>query len=136
MRTVISSIVGAALLAAFAAVGSGLISGVYEQTKEPIAAAERAAEARQLLEIFPTQTHDNQLIDDTFALPPDGPLLALREETSGYRARMNGAVTGVILPATARRLQRRYSPACGHRSLRLHRRRPCTESPRDTRTRR
>ena len=27
----------------FAAVGSGLISGVYEQTKEPIAAAERAA---------------------------------------------------------------------------------------------
>ena len=102
MRTLISSIVGAALLAAFAAVGSGLISGVYEQTKEPIAAAERAAEARQLLEIFPTQTHDNQLIDDTFSLPADGPLLALREETSGYRARMNGAVTGVILPATAR----------------------------------
>ena len=36
MRVVISSLVGASLLAAFAAVGSGLISGVYEQTKEPI----------------------------------------------------------------------------------------------------
>ena len=43
MRVIISSLVGASLLAAFAAVGSGLISGVYEQTKEPIAAAERAA---------------------------------------------------------------------------------------------
>ena len=42
MRVIISSLVGASLLAAFAAVGSGLISGVYEQTKEPIAAAERA----------------------------------------------------------------------------------------------
>ena len=52
MRVIISSLVGASLLAAFAAVGSGLISGVYEQTKEPIAAAERAAEAKQLLEIF------------------------------------------------------------------------------------
>ena len=68
MRTIISSLIGAALLAAFAAVGSGLISGVYEQTKAPIAAAERAAEARQLLEIFPALTHDNQLIDDTFNL--------------------------------------------------------------------
>lgn len=102
MRTVISSLIGAVLLAAFAAVGSGLISGVYEQTREPIAAAERAAEARQLLEIFPTRTHDNQLIDDTFPLPADGPFLALREESAGYRARMNGEVTGVILPATAR----------------------------------
>ena len=36
MRVIISSLVGASLLAAFAAVGSGLISGVYEQTKEPI----------------------------------------------------------------------------------------------------
>lgn len=102
MRTVISSIVGGALLAAFAAVGSGLISGVYEQTKAPIAAAERAAEARQLLEIFPAVTHDNQLIDDTFGLPADGPFLALREKTPGYRARKNGEVTGVIVPSTAR----------------------------------
>ena len=102
MRAIISSIVGAALLAAFAALGSGLISGVYEQTKEPIAVAERAAEARQLLEIFPAVTHDNQLIDDTFGLPADGPFLALREAASGYRARNNNEVTGVILPVTAR----------------------------------
>jgi electron transport complex protein RnfG len=102
VRTIISSLIGAALLAAFAAVGSGLISGVYEQTKAPIAAAERAAEARQLLEIFPALTHDNQLIDDTFNLDADGPLLALREQTSGYRARKNGEVAGVILPVTAR----------------------------------
>lgn len=102
MRILISSLIGAALLAAFAAVGSGLISGVYEQTKEPIAAAERAAEARQLLEIFPAETHDNELIDDSFTLAAEDPFLALREESSGYRARKNGKVAGVILPATAR----------------------------------
>jgi electron transport complex protein RnfG len=102
MRVIVSSLVGAGLLAAFAAVGSGLISGVYEQTKEPIAAAERAAEAKQLLEIFPRDSQDNELIDDGFAVDAEGPLLALRERGTGYRARRNNEVTGIILPATAR----------------------------------
>ena len=102
MRVIVSSLVGTGLLAAFAAVGSGLISGVYEQTKEPIAAAERAAEAKQLLEIFPRDSHDNELIDDGFAVDAEGPLLALRERGTGYRARRNNEVTGIILPATAR----------------------------------
>ena len=102
MRVIVSSLVGAGLLATFAAVGSGLISGVYEQTKEPIAAAERAAEAKQLLEIFPRDSHDNELIDDGFAVDAEGPLLALRERGTGYRARRNNEVTGIILPATAR----------------------------------
>lgn len=102
MRVIVSSLVGAGLLAAFAAVGSGLISGVYEQTKEPIAAAERAAEAKQLLEIFPRDSHDNELIDDGFAVDAEDPLLALRERGTGYRARRNNEVTGIILPATAR----------------------------------
>ena len=82
MRTLISSAIGAALLAAFAALGSGLISGVYEQTKAPIAAAERAAEAKQLLEIFPDTSHDNQLIDDTIMLNANDPLLGLRAPVS------------------------------------------------------
>lgn len=102
MRIIVSSLIGAGLLAAFAAVGSGLISGVYEQTKEPIAAAERAAEAKQLLEIFPRESHDNDLIDDGFVVEAEDPLLALREPGTGYRARRNNAVTGIILPATAR----------------------------------
>ena len=102
MRVIVSSLIGAGLLAVFAAVGSGLISGVYEQTKEPIAAAERAAEAKQLLEIFPRDSHDNELIDDGFAVGAEDPLLALRERGTGYRARRNNEVTGIILPATAR----------------------------------
>ena len=102
MRVIVSSLIGAGLLAVFAAVGSGLISGVYEQTKEPIAAAERAAEAKQLLEIFPRDSHDNELIDDGLAVDAEDPLLALRERGTGYRARRNNEVTGIILPATAR----------------------------------
>lgn len=102
MRTLISSAIGAALLAVFAALGSGLISGVHEQTKAPIAAAERAAEAKQLLEIFPDASHDNQLIDDTIMLNANDPLLGLRTPGIGYRARVGSQVAGVILPATAR----------------------------------
>ena len=83
MRGIISSLIAASLLAAFAAVGSGFISGVYEQTKEPIAAAERAAEAKQLFEIFPRESHDNELIDDGFVVAAEGPLLALREPGTG-----------------------------------------------------
>ena len=102
MRVIVSSLVGASLLAAFAAVGSGLISGVYEQTKEPIASAERAAEAKQLLEIFPRESHDNELIDDGFVVDAEDSFLALREPGTGYRARRGKKVTGIILPATAR----------------------------------
>lgn len=102
MRAIMSSLVGASLLAAFAAVGSGLISGVYELTKEPIAAAERAAEAKQLFEIFPRESHDNKLTDDSFTVAAEDPLLTLRGSGTGYRARRDNEVTGIILPATAR----------------------------------
>ena len=90
MRIVTASLLGSALLAGFAAVGAGLISSIYEQTKEPIAAAEQAAEARQLLEIFPESTHDNSLIDDTFEVTANDPLLTLRDSGAGYRVRRSG----------------------------------------------
>ncbi|MBL6703606.1 MAG: electron transport complex subunit RsxG [Luminiphilus sp.] len=102
MRTLISSLVGAILLASFTALGSGLISAVYEETKVPIAKAERAAEAKQLLEIFPQSSHDNELIDDGFVIAANDALLALREPGTGYRARRGNAVSGIIIPATAR----------------------------------
>lgn len=62
----------------------------------------RAAEARQLLEIFPANTHNNSLIDDRFTLKANTPLLELRGDRSGYTVRLNDEVVGIILPATAR----------------------------------
>lgn len=91
-----------ALLGLFAVVTTGLIAITYLGTRDDIARAERAAEARQLLEIFPADTHNNNLVDDRFTVDASAPLLGLREARTGYRVRRDGAVVGVILPATAR----------------------------------
>ena len=90
------------VLALFAAVTSIAIGWTYLSTKSQIDFEVRRAEARQLLEIFPADTHDNEMVDDTFTIDAETPLLGIREARQGYRARLNGDVIGVILPTTAR----------------------------------
>lgn len=90
------------VLALFAAITSIAIGWTYLSTKSQIDFEVRRAEARQLLEIFPADTHDNELVDDTFSIDAETPLLGIREARQGYRARLNGNVIGVILPTTAR----------------------------------
>ena len=90
------------VLALFAAVTSIAIGWTYLSTKSQIDFEVRRAEARQLLEIFPAYTHDNELVDDAFTIDAETPLLGIREARQGYRARLNGDVIGVILPTTAR----------------------------------
>lgn len=90
------------VLALFAAVTSIVIGWTYLSTKAQIDLQMRRAEARQLLEIFPPDTHDNDLVEDTFKIKADGPLLTLRQSARGYRVRLGTKVVGVILPTTAR----------------------------------
>lgn len=90
------------VLAFFAAITSLAIGWTYLSTQSEIELAERRAEARQLMEIFPEDTHDNELVDDTFVLKAETSLLGLRQERQGYRVRQGERVVGVILPATAR----------------------------------
>ena len=90
------------VLALFAAVTSIAISWTYLTTKGQIDFEVRRSEARQLLEVFPANTHDNEIVDDTFELDAETPLLGIRETRRGYRVRINGDVIGVILPTTAR----------------------------------
>lgn len=92
----------AALLGVFAAVAAAVIAWTWTGTKEDIERSIREAEARQLLAIFPPDTHDNSLIDDRFTLAPDTSLLELRAARDGYTVRSGSEVVGVILPATAR----------------------------------
>ena len=92
----------ALFLGIFAALAAALIAWTWNTTKADIERAVRAAEARQLLEIFPANTHNNSLIDDRFTLKANTPLLELRGDRSGYTVRLNDAVVGIILPATAR----------------------------------
>ena len=90
------------VLALFAAITSVAIGWTFLGTKNQIELEVRRAEARQLLEIFPGGTHDNEIVDDTFDVQAEAPLLGLREVRQGYRVRQGNSVVGVILPTTAR----------------------------------
>ena len=90
------------MLALFAAITSVAIGWTYLGTKAQIDLEVRRAEARQLLEIFPPDTHDNDIVDDVFEVAAETALLGIRETRQGYRVRQGNKVIGVILPATAR----------------------------------
>ena len=102
MRWLASIGLSGSVLAVFAAITSVAIGWTYLATKDQIDVEVRRAEARQLLEIFPPETHDNDIVDDGFELVADTPLLGIREARQGYRVRRDDRVIGVILPATAR----------------------------------
>ena len=102
MRWLASIGLSGSVLAVFATITSVAIGWTYLATKDQIDMEVRRAEARQLLEIFPPETHDNDIVDDGFELVADTPLLGIREARQGYRVRQNNKVIGVILPATAR----------------------------------
>ena len=102
MRWLASIGLSGSVLAVFAAITSVAIGWTYLATKDQIDMEVRRAEARQFLEIFPPETHDNDIVDDGFELVADTPLLGIREARQGYRVRRDDRVIGVILPATAR----------------------------------
>lgn len=89
------------LLGLFAIFTTAVIAGTYLSTRGLVQDNIRAAEERALLEILPRDTHDNSMLDDTVPLN-DSKQLGLRETRNAYRARMNGEVVAVIVPATAR----------------------------------
>lgn len=101
MRWLASIGLSGAMLALFAAITTVAIGWAYLGTKEQIDIEIRRAEAKQLLEIFPAHTHDNEMVDDHFDVSPDAPLLGLRTQRQGYRVRQGDEVVGVILPVTA-----------------------------------
>ena len=102
MRWLASIGLSGTVLALVAAITSVAIGWTYLGTKEQIDLEVRRAEARQLLEIFPPDTHDNDIVDDVFEVAGETALLGIRETRQGYRVRQGNKVIGVILPATAR----------------------------------
>lgn len=89
------------LLALFAVITALVISATFLQTRERIAQQQRMAEEKALLQILPRESHDNSLLDDTLPAPVGGELLRLAEPRPVYRARRNGEVTALIVPARA-----------------------------------
>lgn len=89
------------LLALFAVATALVISTTFLQTRDRIAEQQRMAEEKALLEILPRESHDNSLLDDTLSAPAGDDLLRLAEPRPIYRARRDGDVTALIVPARA-----------------------------------
>lgn len=90
------------LLFLFAVVTAGTLAFTHEATKDEIAAAERNAAQKALLEILPQSRFDNDLLLDTLAIPESAHALLgdLSNETI-YVARKDNRIVAVIVPAIA-----------------------------------
>lgn len=84
----------------FAAVGSGLVAFTHEQTRERIAANEKAALLRNLHQLIHPDEHDNDLLADTLEVRDPG-LLGTRAPVTVYRAYLEGRPVAVILTPVA-----------------------------------
>ena len=88
------------LLMLFAIIGSSLVGATYEGTKKQIAENERRALLRTLNNILPADTYDNDLINQTITLHPDG-RLGQSETSTAYQAKKADTITAVILSVIA-----------------------------------
>lgn len=94
------ALITAGILVVFTILGTVLLTGTFEQTREPIAQSERAARMKLLSQVVPASMHDNDLLLDTVELPP-AELLGQSAASIAHRARLNGEPTAVILEAIA-----------------------------------
>lgn len=90
------------ILTAFAIVTAGALALTNLGTQERIAKAERAAQQRALYEIIPLSQHDNDLLIDTIPVPSSAwEPLGANVESKIHRARRNGEISALIIPAIA-----------------------------------
>lgn len=90
------------VLGVFALVTALLLASTYLGTRERIAQSEKAAAQKALLEIFPDSSHDNDILEDTSAIPAHyWPTLGIKQGGEVHVARMHDRVVGFIIPAVA-----------------------------------
>ena len=90
------------LLGAFALATAATLALTNLGTKDRIAAAERAAQQRALYEVIPPSAHDNDLLSDTIPVPPAAwETLGADSESKIHRARQQGEISALIIPAVA-----------------------------------
>ncbi len=90
----------AGIMIGFTVVGTLLLASTFFTTRAPIAESEREARLKLFEQVLPASLHDNDLLKDAIRIPPGGELNN-REETSAYRARLNGQPAAVILETVA-----------------------------------
>ncbi|GMR07999.1 MAG: electron transport complex subunit RsxG [Gammaproteobacteria bacterium] len=90
----------ALILGTFAAAGAALLNFTHENTKDRIAESERQYLLKALHELIPSDTHDNDIFSDTFAVI-SRELLGSDDYVTIYRARNRGQPTAVAMTVLA-----------------------------------
>ena len=88
------------LLSLFTIIGATLVAYTFENTKQRIAANERAALLRNLHVLVPPERHTNDMFTDVIEVH-DPTLLGSRDPVPVYRARRNGEPVALVLTPEA-----------------------------------
>ncbi|MGB4075887.1 RnfABCDGE type electron transport complex subunit G [Pseudomonas sp.] len=84
-----------------ALLGGGLLVAVQQLAAPRIEQQHQAAAERRLLDLLPAGSYDNHPLNQPIALPVGG-LLGNPTAEHAYQARLNGQLSAVLLPVTAR----------------------------------
>lgn len=93
-------IITTAILLLFAVTGTALVSYTFDNTRERIAANERAILMRKLHRLITPELHDNVLLDDAIAVH-DKSLLGTDNPVMVYRALKAGKPVALVIAPTA-----------------------------------
>ena len=88
------------LLALFGVIGSTMVGVTFQSTTKIIAENDLRAKLRNLNQILPTNTYNNNLIEDVIELDADNKL-GQTEKSIAYIARNNDKVAAIIFSANA-----------------------------------
>ncbi len=84
----------------FAIVGTAVLAFTFNATRERIVKSEELEKLNLIRQIVPASAFDNDIVKDALAIPPS-PLLGTDDQTTAYRARLNGKPSVVVLDAIA-----------------------------------
>lgn len=90
----------AVILVVFVAAFTAALSIFYNMTKPAIDASAAEEKMRTINEVLPNDLYDNDLLTDTLTLPAT-PELGQDDESTIYRARLNGQPSTLVLEAVA-----------------------------------
>ena len=93
-------VITAIILLLFAVVGTALVVITFDNTRDRIAANERATLLRKLHQLIPPETHDNILLEDVITVT-DKSLSGPAGGISVYRARMAGQPVALVMTPVA-----------------------------------
>ena len=88
------------ILLLFALIGTALVVTTFDNTRERIAANERATLLRKLHQLIRPEQHDNTLLEDTLTIT-SRPLLGSSRPVTVYRARKAGQPVALVITPIA-----------------------------------